>query len=124
MPSATSRRLTCRWLTKAYAAASVPALDWSMFVPKARCGGTPTARKTGSTTSPPPPVIAFTHPAARPVMKRSGRSHGASGAIGIVCAFSRPDVTAPVMLTAVRAQRPGGSARRGRARHNNPPVAR
>src|SRR6266542_344388 len=47
------------------APASEPTTDWPLFVPSARCGGRPTARKTGSVTSPPPPAIASMVPAAR-----------------------------------------------------------
>src|SRR6266511_1567203 len=46
-------------------AANEPKTDWPLFVPSARCGGRPTARKTGSVTSPPPPAIAAMVPAAR-----------------------------------------------------------
>src|SRR6266542_3874576 len=52
-------------------AANEPKTDWPLFVPSARCGGRPTARKTGSVTSPPPPAIASIVPAASATATRS-----------------------------------------------------
>ncbi len=73
----------------AYAAAKLPRLDWSMFVPRTRCGGVRRASSIGSAISPLAPVMEPNQPAASPVEKRIGHSHGPGRRRGFVGSIKR-----------------------------------
>src|SRR5882724_4578356 len=48
-----------------------PKEAWSLLVPKAKAGGMPRFKRTGSVIRPPPPAMESTKPAMRPVTKRT-----------------------------------------------------